>query len=263
MQRPVIKAKKSLGQNFLMDPNTLTRLVEKLQLTSTDTVIEIGPGTGLLTERVQPLVYRLIAVEIDRILAPLLQQRFAQHTNMTIVEADILHTDVQALCAGASARVIGNIPYYITTPIIFHVLDNPGSIKDMTLLMQKEVGQRIVAQPNSKEYGILSVFSQAYSDVELLLTVPATVFRPKPKVDSCLVRWNFAPSRRLQIQDDVLFRKLVRTAFNQRRKMLRATLKEFNLEKLTGWDITRRPESLKIEEWIQLTNDLASGKNEK
>jgi 16S rRNA (adenine1518-N6/adenine1519-N6)-dimethyltransferase len=261
MQRPVVKAKKSLGQNFLIDPNTLARLVDKLDLAATDTVIEIGPGTGLLTERVQPLVQQLIAVEIDRTLAALLQQKFTGAGHVTIVQADVLKTDLHALCSGCAARIIGNIPYYITTPIIFHVLDSPGAIRDMTLLMQKEVGQRIVAQPNSKEYGILSVFSQAYAHVEFLLTVPATVFRPRPKVDSCLVRWNFTHTHRAQIRDDVLFRKLVRTAFNQRRKMLRATLKGFELEKLSDWDLTRRPEDLSVSEWIRLVDELGAVEN--
>jgi 16S rRNA (adenine1518-N6/adenine1519-N6)-dimethyltransferase len=255
---PPNRPKKSLGQNFLIDPNTLSRIVEKLDLHSTDTVIEIGSGTGLLTERVQPLVQKILAIEIDRMLAELLRQKFSSCSNLEILQGDVLKTDLAGWCGERNVRVIGNIPYYITTPIIFHVLDHPGPIQDMTLLMQKEVGQRIVAQPNSKEYGILAIFCQAYADVRLLLTVPATVFRPKPKVDSALVRWTFTGERSGAIKDDAQFRKLVRTAFNQRRKMLRATLKMYPLEKLSNWDLTRRPEDLSVHEWIQFTNDLAS-----
>ena len=249
------RAKKSLGQNFLIDPNMLTRLVEALSLTANDTVIEIGPGTGLLTERIQPLVRRCVAIEIDLHLVALLRHRFGACNNVQIIAGDVLKIDFTTFNADR-LRVIGNIPYYITTPILFHILDRPGSICDMTLLMQKEVGQRIVAQPCSKEYGILAIFSQAYADVEFLLTVPAGVFRPKPKVDSCLVRCTFTRERSNRIQEDGLFRRVVRTAFNQRRKMLRATLKEFNLEKLSAWDLTRRPEDLTVAEWIQLSHDL-------
>jgi len=249
-------AKKSLGQNFLIDPNQLSRLVEALDLRAKDAVIEIGPGTGLLTERIQPLVRKLWAIEIDRDLAAQLQHAFSSAGNVEIIQADILKTDLIALCGTEDARVIGNIPYYITTPIIFHVLDHPGPLQDMTLLMQKEVGQRVVAEPNSKEYGILAVFSQAYARVQLLRSVPASVFRPQPRVDSCLVRWTFDKTAASRITEDALFRRLVRTAFNQRRKMLRSTLKTFDLQKLSHWDLTRRPEDLTVAEWIQLANDL-------
>lgn len=249
-------AKKHLGQNFLIDPNQLSRLVEALDLRAKDRVIEIGPGTGLLSERIQPLVRKLWAIEIDRDLAGQLQRTFSDADNVEIIQADILETDLIALCGTEAARVIGNIPYYITTPIIFHVLDHSGPIQDMTLLIQKEVGQRIVAEPNSKEYGILSVFSQAYARVELLRSVPAAVFRPKPRVDSCLVRWTFDKTAASRIKEDALFRRLVRTAFNQRRKMLRSTLKPFEMQKLSRWDLTRRPEDLAVDEWVQLANDL-------
>ncbi|NLP10763.1 16S rRNA (adenine(1518)-N(6)/adenine(1519)-N(6))-dimethyltransferase, partial [bacterium] len=130
-------AKKHLGQNFLIDPNQLSRLVEALDLRAKDRVIEIGPGTGLLSERIQPLVRKLWAIEIDRDLAGQLQRTFSDADNVEIIQADILETDLIALCGTEAARVIGNIPYYITTPIIFHVLDHSGPIQDMTLLIQK------------------------------------------------------------------------------------------------------------------------------
>lgn len=250
------RAKKSLGQNFLIDPNALHKLVSALQLGPDDVVIEIGPGTGLLTALIQPIVHTLLAVELDSQLVIRLRNTFAECANVEIRHADILKTDLQEWIGPRRARIVGNIPYYITTPIIFHVLDHPGQIRDMALLMQKEVAERIVAQPNSKAYGILSVISQACANVECLLQVPASVFRPRPKVDSALVRWSFPAEPEARIADHELFRRLVRTAFNQRRKMLRATLKSFPLQRLTGWDFTKRPEDLSVAEWIDLANDV-------
>lgn len=250
------RAKKSLGQNFLIDQNVLHKIVSALQLGADDVVIEIGPGTGLMTSLIQPSVHTLLAVEIDSQLVNGLQEKFAACANLEIRHADILKTDLQAWIGARTARIVGNIPYYITTPIIFHILDRPQQISDMTLLMQKEVAERIVARPNSKAYGILSVISQACANVECLLQVPATVFRPRPKVDSALVRWSFATVPGENITDHTLFRRLVRTAFNQRRKMLRATLKPFPLHRLSGWDFTKRPEDLSVAEWMDLANDV-------
>jgi 16S rRNA (adenine1518-N6/adenine1519-N6)-dimethyltransferase len=250
------RAKKSLGQNFLIDQNVLHKIVSALQLAAEDVVIEIGPGTGLMTALIQPHVRSLLAVEIDNLLVVGLREKFAACANLEIRHADILKTDLQEWIGQRTARIVGNIPYYITTPIIFHVLDQPRHIQDMTLLMQKEVAERIVARPNSKAYGILSVISQACADVQCLLQVPATVFQPRPKVDSALVRWRFTSRLGGTIADHELFRRLVRTAFNQRRKMLRATLKLFPIAELTGWDFTRRPEDLSVEEWIEFANDI-------
>jgi 16S rRNA (adenine1518-N6/adenine1519-N6)-dimethyltransferase len=250
------RAKKSLGQNFLIDQNVLHKIVSALQLGADDVVIEIGPGTGLMTALIQPNVAHLLAVEIDSHLVSSLREKFASCTNLDIRQSDILKTDLQEWIGQRRARIVGNIPYYITTPIIFHVLDRPQHIQDMTLLMQKEVAERIVARPNSKAYGILSVISQACADVHILMQVPATVFHPRPKVDSALVRWSFTTRLDEKIADHDLFRRVVRTAFNQRRKMLRATLKSFPMASLQGWDFTKRPEDLSVEEWIELTNDI-------
>ncbi len=250
-----IKAKKSLGQNFLVDGNVLRNLAGALDLGPEDTVLEIGPGTGMLTELIQPVVGRLIAVELDRNLAGILRVKFFNCPNFTLIEGDILDQDPTTLSPGIPLRVVGNIPYYITSPIIFHFFDHRTCARDMALLMQKEVAERMVAQPGDKAYGILSVFSQTFSDAAILMQVPRTVFHPRPKVDSALVRWTFTTARSCQINDEALFRRLVRTAFNQRRKMLRKSLREaFPLERLNDIDLTRRPEDLGVMDWIDLAN---------
>jgi len=253
-----IRPKKRLGQNFLLDANTLRKMAAATQLEQTDAVLEIGPGTGMLTQLVLPEVRKLIAVELDGALAAQLKEKFAGEKKLTVIQADFLKTDLAALRGDEELRIIGNIPYYITTPIIFKVLDSPAGLRDMTLLLQREVAERIVAAPNHKEYGILAVFCQTFAEVSVLLQVPRTVFHPRPRVDSALVRWRFQTARSKRIADPALHRYLVRTAFNQRRKMLRVTLRDTaGVEAMQGWDLTRRPEDLTVEEWIDLANALA------
>ena len=252
-----VKAKKSLGQHFLIDGNTLHSMADALKLGPDDTVLEIGPGTGMLTELIQPRVGRLIAVELDRQLAAILRVKFFNCPNFTLIEGDILDIEHAGVADGKPLRVVGNIPYYITTPIIFHFFEQRTGLQDMTLLMQKEVAERMVARPGDKTYGILAVFSQTFADAAILMQVPRTVFQPRPKVDSALVRWTFTEARTRQIRDEALFRRLVRTAFNQRRKMLRKSLREaFPLEKLASFDLTRRPEELTVADWIMMGNAL-------
>lgn len=262
-KKPYPRAKKRLGQNFLLDANVLKNMILKLDLQASDTVLEIGPGTGSLTELIQPVVATLIAIEIDRQLALLLRHKFAGCENFQLIEGDFLKSDFTKFVPdGKMVRVVGNIPYYITSDIIFHVFDNCKGVLDMTLLMQKEVADRIIASPHTKEYGILSVFSQTLADTAILLRVPATVFYPRPKVDSALVRWRFTDERSQHLRDKIVFRKLVRTAFGQRRKMLRKSLREsYPLEALSSIDLTRRPEDLSIDEWIHLANMICDLKN--
>jgi len=263
-QKPVrgmsypIRPKKSLGQNFLVDGNVLRNIADALALGPEDTVLEIGPGTGLLTELLQPRVGQLVAVEIDRQLAAILRVKFFGRANFRLVEGDILDMEPMTLSRDLPLRVVGNIPYYITSQIIFHFFDRRRNLVDMALLMQREVAERIVAAAGDPEYGILSVFSRTFADAEILLDVPRTVFKPRPKVDSALVRWRFSDRHTRDLRDEALYRRLVRTAFGQRRKMLRKSLRDrFALEALAAFDLTRRPEDLGVGDWIAMANALA------
>ncbi len=255
MPRPDIKPKQSLGQNFLTDRNIALKIVHSLQLNKEDTVLEIGPGLGVLTKIVQPQVNKLVAVEIDRNLAAGLEEQFAECPNCEIVQNDFLLYNLSAL-KQKNIRVIGNIPYNITSPILFKIIDNRSAVKDLTMLIQKEVAQRIVSRPNTKDYGILAVFSQTFAEVRILMHVPCTVFSPKPRVESSLVRWVFTEQLAKDILDIELFKKIVRQAFGKRRKMLRNSLREYFELNADVFDFTKRPEQLDIKEWIGFANKI-------
>jgi 16S rRNA (adenine1518-N6/adenine1519-N6)-dimethyltransferase len=259
-----IRPKKSLGQNFLVDGNVLRNIADALALQAEDTVLEIGPGTGMLTDLLQPRVARLVAVEIDRNLASILRVKFFSAANFTLVEGDILDHDPMELVQDQPLRVVGNIPYYITSQIIFHFFDHRRNLIDMALLMQREVAERIVAGVGDSNYGIMSVFSKTFADAEILLHVPRTVFKPQPKVDSALVRWRFTDRYSRQLRDESLYRRLVRAAFGQRRKMMRKSLRDkFDLDVLAAFDLTRRPEELGVEDWLAVANTLAGAQTER
>lgn len=250
--------KKSLGQNFLLDQNIARKIVESLALTSDDRVLEIGPGYGSLTRWLLKQQISLTAVELDKILVSQLEHEFSGNKNFTLVHADFIKVDLNELISD-KVRVVGNIPYHITSPVIFKILDNCDIIQDMTLMVQREVAERVIAQPNTKAYGILSINSQAFADPRILFRVPKTVFKPRPKVDSAVVRWVLNPIRKEKIKDYQFFQRLVKTAFNQRRKMLRNAMSEFieNLDpdKL-DLDLQKRPENLSVGEWVDLSNRL-------
>jgi len=245
-----IKAKKSLGQHFLADAATASRIVQFISPGAGERMVEIGPGTGVLTRLVQPQAERLFAVEIDSRCAGLLRREFGPCDNFTLIEADILALDLDKAIPVARYRVFGNIPYSITSPILFKVFESRDRVIDLTLMVQKEVGERIVASPGNRTFGITSVFSQLYADVKLLLRIPFSAFRPRPEVDSVLVRWDFASDRSQRVLDEAHFRRLVRRAFGQRRKMLRNSLgNEIPVEYET-----QRPEQLSVSQWIELAN---------
>ena len=253
-----IKPKKSLGQNFLIDKNVTQKIVASLSLSQHDVALEIGPGFGALTESVQSQVKMLFAVEIDQKLTDHLLANFRQHHNVKILNDDFLKLDLSTLHVSQKLRVFGNIPYNISSPVIFKSFECAGYISDLTLLVQKEVALRIIARPSTKDYGILSVMSQLFAETAILMHVPSTVFAPKPKVDSALVRWTFTNKRLNQVKDPEFFRKVVRQAFGQRRKMMRNSLKGLHLEKLENSRfLTMRPEEIAIPDWIELANNLS------
>lgn len=215
--------RKNLGQHFLTDPRILTRIVDALAPTRDETVVEIGPGRGAMTELLKDRVGVVIAIEYDRALAAMLRDRYAG-SNVRIVEADVLETDLGALAGGPYA-LIGNVPYYITTPILFHALKPPRAARAV-YLVQREVAERMRAKPGSKEYGALTVNLRALADVELLFGVPAGAFQPPPKVDSAVIRIVPRAEALVAPHEERGFRGFVQAVFGMRRKQMRRVLRE-------------------------------------
>ena len=216
-------ARKRLGQHFLNDPRILDRIVAALELRGDETVIEVGPGRGSLTERLAERCGKLIAIELDRDLAPMLRERFAKNSRVTIVEGDVLDIALGEL-AGGPYRLIGNVPYYITTPILFHALERPRAERSV-FLVQREVAERMAAPAGADAYGALSVNVQSVANVELLFRVAAGSFTPAPKVESAVVRVTPRGDPVVTADEETGFRKFVQAAFAQRRKQLKAIVR--------------------------------------
>lgn len=212
--------RKRFGQHFLHDPGILRRIVECVAPQSGERLVEIGPGEGALTLPLLRAAGRLTAIELDRDLIEPLRARAQGIGDLAIINADVLKVDFTALAAGASLRLVGNLPYNISTPVLFHCLEHATAITDMHFMLQKEVVERMAAPPGSKTYGRLSVMLQLRCAVEPLLRVPPGAFRPPPKVDSAVVRLTPLPPQSLPQADFALIEGLVRAAFGQRRKTL-------------------------------------------
>jgi len=267
-----MKAKKALGQNFISDPQLISDIVDASGCGEKDTVVEIGPGRGALTQELAGRVRKLYAVELDSDLIPVLRTIFALKPNVEIINEDILTFDFSKVTEDLKNendgyfRIIGNLPYYITTPIILGLLEQAVPAKTMTFMVQKEVAERIVAGPG-RDFGVLSVSVQYYCDAEYMLDVPAEYFNPRPKVDSAVVRLTPKKERLLQKEDEKLFFDLVKAAFSQRRKTLSNCLSGFNgIDKESllgilencGINPQRRPETLSLEEFAALTRAVKS-----
>lgn len=243
--------RKSLGQHFLTDRRILGRIADALHLTGSETVLEIGPGRGALTDILADRAGRLIAIEYDRALAEILRERYARRSNVLIAEADVLEVSLGELAAGPYV-LVGNVPYYITTPILFHALVPPRADRSV-YLVQREVADRLSASPGSKEYGALTVNVAAVAKAETLFGVPASAFAPPPKVESAVVRITPLPQPLLLPEEERPFRLLVQGAFGMRRKQMRRVLRSLYAvdatvaeEVLQGADIEpeARPETL-------------------
>ncbi len=213
-------ARKRFGQHFLHDRNILNRIVESVAPQADDRLVEIGPGEGALTLPLLRAAGKLTAIELDRDLIEPLRERARTIGALTIVSADVLSVDFTALAAGQPLRVVGNLPYNISTPILFHCLDHAAAIRDMHFMLQKEVVERMAAAPGSKVYGRLSVMLQLRCTVQALFGVPPSAFRPPPKVESAVVRLTPLPAQALPPVDFALIERIVRAAFGQRRKTL-------------------------------------------
>ena len=245
--------RKRWGQNFLADRNLLDKIVRTIDPKKSDSILEIGPGEGALTELIYPLVKEMVAIEIDPMLIEHLKNRESLK-GLNIVHGDVLLQDIESLPVKNLVRVIGNIPYNITSPIIFWLIEQLHFWDDAFIMMQKEVAERLSAVVGTKAYGRFKVVTGVYLNMEYCFTIPPDVFIPKPKVDSAIIRFTKKENPLISDEKYMRFNKLVSAAFSQRRKMLRNTLK--------GWDIhpdlqeqinfNRRPETLTIEEFVTL-----------
>ena len=253
------KPRKRFGQNFLHDSTVIQHIVDCIQPREGQHLVEIGPGEGALTQLLLPIVRQMDVVELDRDLIPLLESTLKTYGEARIHQADALKFDFAHLSPGpGQLRVVGNLPYNISTPLIFHLLESSQTIQDMHFMLQKEVVQRITAKPGTGHYGRLSIMVQYHCHADMLFTVGPAAFRPPPKVDSAIVR--LVPHRTPPVDVDTdKFSRLVATAFMQRRKTLRNNLKHLldatRIESL-GIDPGTRAETLTLEEFARLANAL-------
>ncbi len=250
--------RKRFGQHFLHDKAVVSRIINAFAPQANDIVVEIGPGPGVLTRELAGRVARLEAVEIDRDLAATLESEFAGNNTVRINQADALTFDFCALTEKEQPlRIIGNLPYNISTPLIFHLFGQSHCVRNMLFMLQKEVVDRMCAVPGNKIYGRLSVMTQWQCEVERLFTVPAGAFTPPPKVESAIVRLRPYAQNPLPLKDVTRFARLVQAAFSQRRKTLRNSLMEFltaNQMQELDIDPVRRPETLSVAEFVTLSN---------
>lgn len=253
------KARKRFGQNFLHDQRVIDRIISAISPKPADNIVEIGPGQGAMTEGLLAGTDgRLQVVELDRDLIPILRAKFFRASELVIHEQDALKFDFSELAQTTPLRVVGNLPYNISTPLIFHLLSFKDHIRDMHFMLQKEVVARLCAEPGSSAYGRLGVMVQYYCDAQHLFNVGSGAFQPAPKVDSAIVRLH-PRAPKVVAKDEENFSKLVRQAFSQRRKTLKNNLKGWlNAEQIESLGISAsiRPEKLSVEQFVALSNLL-------
>ena len=267
VQKHNFKFSKSLGQNFLIDTNVIDRILEGARVQEGDYVIEVGPGIGTLTKEMGRTAQKVVAIEIDKTLIPILEETLSDFPNIEVINQDILKVNVQELVKeklnGGPVKLIANLPYYITTPIVMKFLEEDIPVTDIVVMVQKEVADRMNAQPNSKDYGALSVAVQYYCDTEIVAKAPRHMFMPQPNVDSTVIGLHVREEKKYNVDNEDIFFKTVKASFGQRRKTLlnslgglgflnkdqiREALKEANI------DEKRRGETLSIEEFASLSN---------
>lgn len=263
-----VRPRKRHGQNFLIDGNLMRRLAESAELGPRDVVLEVGPGTGGLTDLLLPRAGRVIAIEVDAALHQILKQRYAEVSNLTLLHGDVLarkhqfHADLEALLRecdkqSASVKLVANLPYQVATPVLMNLLVQYPSVRRLCFTVQAEVGARILAGPGTKAYGPLSIVTQSLCRVEQLARVPATAFWPQPKVESALLRLEVGPPPFATHEECAAFVRLVRATFDHRRKTLRSALgyvlEPAQIEQLARhFDTSRRPEAFTVAEWRKI-----------
>lgn len=256
------RAKKRFGQNFLTNRDIIARIVQVVRPLPSDHMIEIGPGRGAMTYALLEKLSQLSVVEIDEAIIPYLKEHCPFPEKLQVYHADALAFDFAQMFPDVALRLVGNLPYNISSPLLFHFLSFSKKIKDMHVMLQKEVVDRIVAGPGNKIYGRLSVMLQYYCHVEKLFTVPPCSFSPQPKVDSAILRLITKERRPLNAEQEVMFGKVVKLAFSQRRKTLRNNLKPFKdtlCFDSAKVDASARAETLTVDDFIRLTSQLSDG----
>jgi 16S rRNA (adenine1518-N6/adenine1519-N6)-dimethyltransferase len=273
LQKHGFSFKKSLGQNFLIDGNILRNIVSAADLTPAKGALEIGPGAGALTERLAVECGRVVAIEIDQRLLPMLQESLAPYPNVTVLHGDVLKIDLQSVFrehfAGMeSVSVVANLPYYITTPIVMKLLEERVPVENIVVMVQKEVADRFAASPGTKDYGSLSVAVQYYAEPQLVAKVPHSVFIPQPNVDSAVVKLTMRKEPPVHVKDEALFFEVVQASFVQRRKTLLNNLQQRFFASAGGKEECRafleecgiqpecRGETLTLSEFATIANHL-------
>ena len=272
LQKYHFNFQKKFGQNFLIDTTVLDRIISSAEITKEDCVLEVGPGIGTMTQALSEAARQVVAVEIDDHLIPILQETLKECPNVKVIHGDILKTDVKAIAdeynEGCPLHVIANLPYYITTPIIMGLFESGVPLKSITIMVQKEVADRMKAEPGTKDYGALSLAVQYYAEPYLVANVPPNCFIPRPNVGSAVIRLTRHEQPPVQVADEKLMFRLIRAAFNQRRKTLANSLnnspelffpKEQIQEAIAALDVSPsvRGEALSLEQFAQLANLLS------
>ena len=264
------KFSKSLGQNLLIDDSVLEDIVNGAEVNGEDFVIEIGPGVGTLTAQLLMKAKKVTSIELDNDLIPILQQELGEHENFSLIHKDALKVDFNEVIGDEqSVKLVANLPYYVTTPIIVKLLKDGYNFKSLTIMIQKEVAERIDAEPDCKEYGSLSVLVQYYCDTKIVRKVAPSSFIPRPKVESIVIRLDRLAEPRVKTKDEKLMFELVRAGFNMRRKTLWNAAKSFKLSKEdlekafenSGVDPKRRAETLSLQEFANLADCIYDMKN--
>jgi 16S rRNA (adenine1518-N6/adenine1519-N6)-dimethyltransferase len=259
-----LRPRKSLGQNFLRDDNVARKIAAVIDPQKGDSLLEIGPGEGALTRHLVGCCRTLTVVDVDERAVKLLRATFAEG-GVEVILGDFLLTDLHLFAAAHPGRfrIVGNIPYNITSPILFHVLDNCGPVYDLTITLQREVGKRMLAEPGTREYGVLSVFCRYYAEVRACFEISRNVFYPRPDVTSIVMHLKIRKQPLYPAHDERFFREMVRSIFGKRRKTLRNSLRYFTTSRGVPLPdlplLQRRPEELSVHELVDLSNALCAG----
>ncbi len=271
LQKYDFSFQKKFGQNFLIDTHVLDKIISAAHITKEDMVLEIGPGIGTMTQYLAEAAGKVIAVEIDRNLIPILEDTLSEYNNVRVINEDVLKLDLRKLAdeenGGKAIKVVANLPYYITTPIIMGLFENHVPVESITVMVQKEVADRMQTGPGNKDYGALSLAVQYYAEPYIVANVPPNCFMPRPKVGSAVIRLTRHEKPPVEVKDEKLMFDIIRASFNQRRKTLANGLN--NSDKITcseeiiteaieklGKGASVRGEALSLQEFASLSNDI-------